>query len=326
MQGKEASEQETKAKSSVGIDVSKCWLDVHVLAADQRLRVANNCAGIRQLKRWLSRFDIVLVAIEATGKWHRQLHRSLAASAIPVALIDPYRVRMFAKAQGILAKTDRLDARVLAAFAAMMNPSVRAPAPQTMTELAELVVARASAVETQAALKHQHGAAEANFLKRQLERRIGRAAKDIAELEGEILKRIKADDALARRYAILTSIPSFGFAVAATLIACLAEIGSASAKQIGMLAGLAPIADQSGERNGVRVIWGGRKAVRRVIYLAALSATRFNADMKAFYQRLRARGKPPKVALIAVARKLVILANTLVTEDRTWQTRMPNHA
>jgi len=326
MQGKEASEQETKAKSSVGIDVSKCWLDVHVLAADQRLRVANNCAGIRQLKRWLSRFDIVLVAIEATGKWHRQLHRSLVASAIPVALIDPYRVRMFAKAQGILAKTDRLDARVLAAFAAMMNPSVRAPAPQTMTELAELVVARASAVETQAALKHQHGAAEANFLKRQLERRIGRAAKDIAELEGEILKRIKADDALARRYAILTSIPSFGFAVAATLIACLAEIGSASAKQIGMLAGLAPIADQSGERNGVRVIWGGRKAVRRVIYLAALSATRFNADMKAFYQRLRARGKPPKVALIAVARKLVILANTLVTEDRTWQTRMPNHA
>jgi transposase len=208
MQGKEASEQETKAKSSVGIDVSKCWLDVHVLAADQRLRVANSCAGIRQFKRWLSRFDIALVAIEATGKWHRQLHRSLVASAIPVAVIDPYRVRMFAKAQGILAKTDRLDARVLAAFAAMMNPSVRAPAPQTMTELAELVVARASAVETQAALKHQHGAAEANFLKRQLERRIGRAAKDIAELEGEILKRIKADDALARRYAILTSIPA----------------------------------------------------------------------------------------------------------------------
>ena len=116
-----------------------------------------------------------------------------------------------------------------------------------------------------------------------------RAGKDIAALEGEILKRIKADDGLARRYAILTSIPSFGLAVAATLIACLAEIGSAAAKQIAMLAGLAPIADQSGEREGVRVIWGGRPAVRRVLYLAALSATRFNADIKAFYNRLSAR-------------------------------------
>ena len=326
MQGKEASEQETKAKSSVGIDTSKYWLDVHVLPAGERLRAANSCAGIRQLKRWLLRHDIALVVIEATGKWHRHAHRSLVASAIPVAIVDPFRVRMFAKAQGILAKTDRLDARVLALFAAMMEPSVRAPAPQTMAELAELVVARASAVEAQTALKNQLCTAESKFLKRQLERRILRAGKDIAALEGEILKRIKADDSLARRYAILTSIPSFGFTVAATLIACLAEIGSMTAKQIGMLAGLAPIADQSGERDGIRVIWGGRPAVRRVLYLAALSATRFNADMKAFYQRLTASGKPPKVALIAVARKLAVLANTLISQDRTWELRTPKHA
>jgi transposase len=326
MQGKEASEQETKAKSNVGIDVSKCWLDVHVLPANERRRVSNSSAGIRQLKRWLLRFDLALVVIEATSKWHRQLHRSLVASAIPVAVVDPYRVRMFAKAQGILAKTDRLDARVLASFAAMMNPSIRAPAPQAITELAELVGARASAVEAQAALKNQLSAAESKFLKHQLERRIGRAAKDIAALDGEILKRIKADEGLARRYAILTSIPAMGFVVAATLLAGLAEIGSLTAKQVGMLAGLAPIADQSGEREGVRVIWGGRPAVRRVLYLAALSATRCNADMKAFYQRLRASGKPPKLALIAVARKLAILANTLITEDRPWQQQAPKHA
>jgi transposase len=245
------------------------------------------------------------------------------ASAIPVAIVDPYRVRMFAKAQGILAKTDQLDARVLALFAAMMAPPVRPVAPQAMAELAELVVARASAVEAQTALKNQFAAAESAFLKRQLERRIGRADKDIAALDREILKRIKADASLARRYAVLTSIPSFGFTVAATLIACLAEIGSTTAKQIGMLAGLAPIADQSGDRNGVRVIWGGRPAVRRVLYLAALSASRFNADMKAFYNRLIDNGKPAKVALIAVARKLVVLANTLVSEDRTWQPRTP---
>ncbi len=168
----------------------------------------------------------------------------------------------------------------------MMAPPVRPVAPQTMAELAELVVARGSAVEAQTALKNQFGTAESAFLKRQLDRRISRAGKDIAALDREILKRIKADASLARRYAVLTSIPSFGFAVAATLIACLAEIGSTTAKQIGMLAGLAPIADQSGDRQGIRVIWGGRPAVRRVLYLAALSASRFNADMKAFYKRL----------------------------------------
>jgi transposase len=326
MQGKEASEQETKIESSVGIDVGKCWLDIHVLPADDRLRVANNCDGIRRLKRWFLSYDIALVVIEATGKWHRHLHRSLVASAVPVAVVDPYRVRMFAKAQGILAKTDQIDARLLASFAAIMAPPKCAPAPQAMAELAELVVARSSAVEARAALKNQLATAESKFLKRQLDRRIVRADKDIDLLDREVLKRIKADDDLARRYAILTSIPSFGFAVAATLIACLAEIGSASAKKIGMLAGLAPIADQSGQRDGVRVIWGGRPSVRRVLYLAALSATRFNADMKVFYQRLRVAGKPPKVALIAVARKLVVLANTLLAQNRTWQPQMPKPA
>ena len=210
MQGKEASEQETKAQCNVGIDVSKDWLDIYVAPVGDRLRVGNDGVGIRQLKRWLSRFDVALVAIEATGKWHRQLHRSLAASTIPVAIVDPFRVRMFAKARGILAKTDRLDARVLAAFAAVMTPAMRAPAPQVVAELAELVTARDSAVEAQTALKNQSAAAHSQFLKRQLQQRLGRAKKDIATLEAEILRRIMADDGLARRYAILTSIPSFG--------------------------------------------------------------------------------------------------------------------
>lgn len=326
MQGKEASEQETKANCNVGIDVSKHWLDVHVLPVDARLRVPNTCEGIRQLKRWLKRFDLALVVVEATGKWHRPVQRSLAASAIPVAVVDPFRVRMFAKAQGIFAKTDRLDARVLALFAAIMTPSVRPPAPQALADLAELVTARMSAVEAQTALKNQRSAATVKFLQRQLDRRIERGDKDIAALDAAILKRIEADQGLARRYAILTSIPSFGFVTAAILIACLAELGTITAKQSGMLAGLAPIADQSGKREGARVIFGGRPRVRRVLYLAALTASRFNPDMRAFYRRLREAGKAPKAAVIAVARKLVVLANILISQDRLWQPEPPKYA
>jgi transposase len=233
---------------------------------------------------------------------------------------------MFAKAQGVFAKTDRLDARVLAQFAAVMAPAVRPPAPELMQELAELVQARDSAVVEETALKNQLSAATGTFLKRQLKRRLERLAKDIATLADEIRRRIEAEEGLARRYAILTSIIGFGPAVAATLIACLAELGTCSRRQIAMLAGLAPVADESGERQGVRVIWGGRPGVRRILYLAAVSAARHDPGMKAFFSRLTANGKPVKAALIAVARKLVVLANVLITENRLYASQAPEYA
>jgi transposase len=326
MQGKELSEQETKTQCYVGIDVSKAWLDAHVLPGGDSLRVANTPQGIRRLKRWLVSFTLALVVVEATGKWHRHLHRSLHASAIAVAVVDPFRVRMFAKAQGIFAKTDRLDARVLAQFASIMSPAVRPPAPELMQELAELVRARDSAVAEETALKNQLSAAAGSFLKRQLKRRIDRIANDIAALEQETLRRIEADQGLARRYVILTSIIGVGPAVAPTLIACLSELGSCSRRQIGMLAGLAPVADESGERNGVRVIWGGRPNVRRMLYLAAVSAAHHDTGMRAVFQRLVANGKPAKVAIIAIARKLVVLANTLIGENRTYTPQTFKHA
>jgi transposase len=325
MQGKEASEQETP-KCTAGIDVSKSWLDAHVLPSTESLRVANTPDGIRQLKRWLLKRDVELVAVEATGKWHREVCRSLRASQIAIAVTDPYRVRMFAKAQGIFAKTDRLDAKVLAMFAALMSPSCRVPAPQALEAMQELVTARTSAVTEQTALKNQLSAATRAFLKRQLKTRIKQVAAHIKALEKECLKLIKADEGLARRFAILTSVPSFGDIVAITLIACMAELGSLSDKQIGALGGLAPVADDSGERQGARVVWGGRGAVRRILYLAALSAKSCNNDMRAFYSRLIANGKAPKAALVAVARKLLLLANVLIAEDRIWQPKAPQNA
>jgi transposase len=326
MQGKELSEQATAAKSTVGIDVSKDWLDVHVRPSAETLKVANTSQGIRQLKRWLGRFEVELVVIEATGKWHRALHRSLYASRFAVAVSDPFRVRAFAKAKGIAAKTDRLDAKVLAMFGELMSPDIRPPSPKAPEELAELVAARDSAVAEQTGLKNQLAAATSGFLRRQLERRLAGIAKDIEAIEREIQRRIKADQGLARRYVILTSIPSIGPAVAITLIACLAELGSCNRKEIALLAGLAPIADQSGKREGVRVVWGGRPALRRILYLAALSATTHNPGKKACYQRLIANGKAAKQGLIAVAHKLVILANTLIAENREWQPSPPKTA
>lgn len=324
MQGKEASEQET-LKCTAGIDVSKSWLDAHVLPVGISLRVPNTAEGIRKLKRWLLVHKPARVAVEATGKWHRGLCRSLEASAIALAVTDPYRVRQFAKAQGIFAKTDRIDAQVLAQFAAVMAPASRPLTPEALESLKELVTARDSAVAELTALKNQLAAAEGAFLKRQLGRRTRRLTVDIAQIERECLKRIEADSVLSRRYEILTSIPSIGQVVAMTLLAHLAELGSLSGKQIAALAGLAPVADDSGERKGVRVIWGGRGIVRKMLYLAAVSAARVNRDMKAFYRRLRI-AKPAKVALIAVARKLAILANTLLAEDRIWENTPPESA
>jgi transposase len=325
MQGKEASEQETR-KCTAGIDVSKNWLDAHVLPASQSLRVANKSDGIRQLKRWLLKHNVDLTAVEATGKWHRELCRSLGASHIAVAVIDPYRVRSFAKAKRILAKTDQLDARVLATFAATMDPPCRAPAPQVIEAMQELVTARASAVEEETSLQNQLGSAQTGFLKRQLTRRIIQLKAHIKALEQECLGQIQTDESLARRYSILTSIPGFGTVVAITLIAFLNELGSLSNRQIGALAGVAPVADDSGEREGIRVIWGGRGIVRRMLYLAALSASRHNRDMKLFHQHLSAKGKSAKVCLIAVARKLVVLANTLISQNRSWQPMAPQNA
>lgn len=325
MQGQEASEQQSGIKFNIGVDISKLWLDVHVRPSGERLRVANTAEGIRHLKRRLQRLDVACVACEATGKWHRPLWRSLSAAGIPVAMTDPFRVRMFAKAQGILAKTDRLDAAVLSAFAALMSPAPRPPPPQALEDLAELITARDSAVAERSGLKNQLAAAKVAFLRRQLTRRIDSLDRVIATLEREIGKRIAAEPGLARRYAILVSVPGFGSAVATTLIARLAELGSLTAKQIAMLAGLAPIADQSGGRDGVRVVWGGRACVRRMLYLAAVTAVRCNAAMKAFYHRLRTAGKPAKLALVAVARKLAVLANTLTAQDRTWLPEPPQH-
>ena len=326
MQGKESSEQKTGCQSNAGIDVCKNWLDAHILPQGCSLRVGNDAQGHRQLKRWLTKYDVGLIAIEATGKWHRQVHRSLHAGGFNVAIVNPLRARLFAEAIGLLAKTDRLDARMLALLAESLSPKAKAPASEVVESLQELVTGRDSAVAEKTALENQLDAANTPFLRRQLKARILRITKDIAGLQTEIERQIACDEALTRRQAILLSIPGVGPVTAATLLASMAELGSCTAKQVAMLAGLAPLADQSGAREGRRAIRAGRAAARRVLYLCALSARRCNPAMAALYERLTAAGRPHKVALIAVARKLLVLANTLIGQDRLWLTQPPSHA
>jgi len=323
MQGKVSLEQSAATRVYVGIDVCKEWLDVHVHPCGQSFRVSNTRHGLRQLKRRLADFDVALIVMEATGKFHREAHRNLHASGFAVAIVNPLRSRLFAEAIGQLAKTDAVDARMLALLGATIEPKAKAPPPETLENLQEIVRGRAACVAQRTALLNQQAAAKTACLKQQIRCQLKAVERAIQALEVEIERIVEAEPTLTRRCAILTSIPGIGTLTAVTLLANFAELGSCTRKQAAMIAGLAPIACDSGQTNGGRHIKGGRAEVRTGVYMAALSAANSNADLKRFYDRLLANGKLPKVALTAVMRKLIALANTLIREDRLWH---PIHA
>jgi transposase len=279
--------------------------------------------GIQRLKRALAAHEVALVAMEATGKFHRADHRSLHAGGFAVAVVNPLRSRLFAEALGALAKTDRVDCRMLAILGESLKPDADAPPGELMETLQELARCRDATVAARTALLNRLGATTARPAAVEIKRQLRAAETAIENLGAEIERRIAAAPSLARRMTILTSIPGVGATTALALITGLSEIGDLSAKEAAMIAGLAPIACDSGQNNGPRHIRGGRAHVRRALYMAAVSAARFNPAIKAFYDRLLAKGKNPKVALTAVMRKLLVLANTLVRENRKWE---PLHA
>jgi transposase len=319
MQGKVSLERSAATRVYVGIDVCKAWLDIHVHPTGQSFRVPNTPHGLKQLKRRLAKVDVALITMEATGKFHRQAHRNLHASGFAVAVVNPLRSRLFAEAIGMLAKTDAVDARMLALLAATIEPKAKAPPPETLENLQEIVRGREACVAQRTALLNQLGTAKTTCLRQQIRHQLKTVERAVERLQAEIKRIIEADPALARRFAILTSIPGIGNIAAVTLLANFPELGTCTGKQAAMIAGLAPIACDSGDVRGERHIRGGRAGLRTGIYMAALAAARFNADLKAFYVRLLGNGKQPKVALTAVMRKLVALANTLIREDRLWQ-------
>ena len=326
MQGKDTRSAGTAVY--IGCDVSKSGLDIHAHPTGKTWRVSNDRQGIKALKRALGQMDVAMIVLEATGRWHRHLWRSLTASGLPVAVIDPYRARRFAQATGRLEKTDRIDARMLALFAEAMRPKAKAPPSRALEELQELVNAWHAAKEEVTALSNRREATECAFLRRDIGNALRAMKNHVTRLEAEILRRIKEDQRLAERYAILLSIPGVGPVVAVTLLVLLDELGHLSPRHIAKLAGVAPMAWESGMMKGQRHIRAGRARVRNLLYMAAMSAgvRGANVPLKAFYDGLRARQKPTKVAITAVMRKLVVLANTLLAEDRKWQLEAPKHA
>jgi transposase len=323
MQGKVLPEPNTMEAVYAGIDVCKEWLDVDVPARAMKFRVSNDLCGRRRLKRALARLGVTRAVMEATGKYHRAAHRSLHAAGVAVSLVDPLRARLFARACGYLAKTDRMDARLLALMGEALEPAALPPPSEALLSLQELVNARTAATAERTALTNRRSAAQTAFLRAELGRRLRTVKGHLERLDAEIGERIQAEPALARRYAILTSIPGVGAVTAAVLIANFAELGACSGKQAAMLAGVAPVACESGERIGHRAIKGGRISIRNAIYMAALSAASHNASLTAFAKHLRTAGKPAKVVLVAVMRKLIVLANTLINQNRLWSPIAP---
>jgi transposase len=317
MQGK-VSPERSATQSYVGIDVCKDRLDVYIHPAGQTLQVANDPGGLKKLKCALAACPGACVVMEATGKFHRAAHRSLHASGFAVAVVNPLRARLFAEALGALAKTDRVDCKMLAIFGESLKPGATPPSSAAIEDLQELVRCRNNAVAARTALGNQLGATSAAAAAQEIKRQIRATETAIENLAAEIELRIKSDPVLARRREVLISIPGVGALTAAALIVELSEIGSLSAKQVAQIVGLAPIACDSGERAGPRHIAGGRAHLRCALYMAAIAAARSNPPLKAFYERLIGKGKKAKVALTAVMRKLVILANALVAQDRLW--------
>lgn len=301
----------------VAVDVSKAMLDLAL--PEGTWRTLNTPSGIASLTKRLARYERPWMVCEATGRYGRLLARLMNQAGVPVSVVNPRQVRDFARASGQLAKTDAIDAGVILRFARTMRPPQTQIPAENRERLAEQVRRRRQLVDMLAAEKQRlSGLDDADTLA-SIRTHLAFLESQIADCETRIQAGIAADASLARKAELLQSIPGIGATTAAVLIAELPELGQADSKQIAALAGVAPMNRDSGQWRGQAHIKGGRLSVRCALYMATLPAIRFNPPIRSFYQRLRAEGKPPKLAITAAMRKLLIIANAIVHQDRPWQ-------
>jgi transposase len=301
----------------IGIDVSKARLDVAMRPSGESESFSNDEAGIKVLVKRLGPMPPALIVLEATGGIERQLTRALVSAELAVVVVNPRQVRDFAKATGQLAKTDSIDAVVLARFAEAVRPAVR-PVPDEVTfELRALIARRRQITEMMVAEANRlSGASKA--VKKRIDAHIRWLGSELERVNKDLDQRIRQSPIWQEKEDLLKSVPGIGAVVSRSLIADLPELGQLNRKQIAALVGVAPFNRDSGTLRGRRGIWGGRAGVRAVLYMAALVASRRNVVIKAFYKRLREAGKPAKIALVACMRKLLTILNSMVKHKTRW--------
>jgi transposase len=304
----------------VGIDVSKAWLDVHIVPSGESFRLDNDAGGIERLRRRLAALAPERVTLEATGGLETSCVVELAAAGLPVVVINPAQVRAFAAALGKKSKTDELDAAVIAAFAATIRPELR-PLPDAETRaLAELVARRRQIVAMIVAEENRLGAASSRQAVKSIRRLLAALKRELAAMDEDMDGHVRKSPMWLVRQELLTSVPGVGPTTARTLLAELPELGSLDRRQIAALVGLAPFTRQSGKWRGKSFIGGGRASVRTGLFMATLVAIRHNPVLKAFRNRLVGNGKPKLVAVVATMRKLITILNAIIRDQKPWQT------
>lgn len=303
----------------VGIDVAKVRLDVALHPSGETWTVPNDEAGIATLVAQLQQRRVALVVLEATGGLELSLLGALGAAALPAVAVNPRQVRDFAKALGRLAKTDRLDAQVLALFAARVRPALRPLPDQATQALSALVARRRQVVEMLTAEKNRRGQAPP-AIQTDIAAHIAWLEARLAQLDKELGQHLKQSPLWRAHDDLLQSVPGVGPVLSRTLLADLPELGTLDRKQIAALVGVAPLNRDSGTLHGTRTCWGGRAAVRAVLYMATVAATRCNPVIQTFYRRLCTAGKAKKVALTACMRKLLTILNAMLKHKTRWQT------
>jgi transposase len=303
----------------VGIDVSKDRLDVHVLPMGETFAVARNGEGLAALNERLAGLGVTAVAVEATGGFETVVAASLAGAGLPVVVVNPAQVRAFAQALGKRAKSDPIDAGVIARFIEATRPEIR-PLPDEQTQaLGDLVTRRRQIIQMIVAEQHRERRTTIKRVKRSIQRLVLALEKELAELNQDIDDMVRGSPVWRRNEDLLRSVPGVGPIIARTLLAEMPELGTLDRREIAALAGLAPWTRQSGKWRGKSFIGGGRSSVRTVLFTGALAAARFNPPLSRFYQKLVDAGKPKMVATVAVARKLLTILNAIIRDQKPWK-------
>jgi len=312
-------ESKCAAERFIGIDISKAWVDVHVRPDGVAWRFDTDGDGLGELVRRLKPLAPALVVMEASGGYESIVAVTLAEAGLPVAIVNPRQVRRFAEAVGRLAKTDAIDAAIIGHFAQAVRPPVRPLPDASLAQLQELLGRRRQLVVMVTAERQRLARAESAVTQRSHKAMLRSLEAERERIDRAIDKLVKASPMWCAKLDLLTSVPGIGDIVARTLLAELPELGSVDRHQIAALAGVAPFSRDSGKRKGKRAIRAGRVQVRGPLYMACLVAIRHNSKMRAFYQRLRHFGKPAKLAIVAVMRKLLTILNAMIRDNRPWR-------